>query len=138
METRIIAHGLLVEEGRLLLLQRAPGRHLGGQWDPPGGTVESSETPEQGVVREFVEEIGLRVEIVRELIRQEEMDTDKGLLFVTVTYLVSSDGAELDVDLSDEHTDYQWIDLRSALSGQLEVVWHLRPAIKKLLDLMPQ
>ena len=135
METRIIVHGLLIKGGRLLLLQRAPGRYLGGQWDPPGGAVEYSETPEQGVVREFVDETGLRVEIVREIIRQEESDTDKGHLFVTVTYLVRSDGAELDVNLSDEHTDYQWVGLPSVLSGQLEVVWHLRPAVKKLLDL---
>ena len=111
METKIVAHGLLVKGGRLLLLQRAPGRHLGGQWDPPGGSIESYETPEQGVVREFAKEVGVRVEIVEEVARQEEIDIDRGLLVVTVTYLVRSDGAGLDVNLSDEHTDYKWVDL---------------------------
>ena len=96
--------------------------------------VGSFETPEQGAVREFFEETGICVEVIREVIRQKEVDTHKGVSFVTIAFLVGSDEFRPNVNLSDEHIDYQWINLRSVFSERLEVVWHLRPAIKELLD----
>jgi ADP-ribose pyrophosphatase YjhB (NUDIX family) len=46
------------EQGRILLVEVGPRPH----WGLPGGRVERSETPEQGVVREVREETGLEVE----------------------------------------------------------------------------
>jgi len=52
--------GLLVHEGRILMVQRAhePGK---GRWTLPGGFVEEDESPDTAVVREFLEETGLTV-----------------------------------------------------------------------------
>ena len=57
------AGGLLIQDGRVLLIQRKlpPGA---GQWTLPSGYVEIDETPDEAVVREVFEESGLRTRAV--------------------------------------------------------------------------
>lgn len=52
----------------ILLLQRAEGSAMAGQWFLPGGMVEAGETPEQGARRELVEESGLEIDGPLELV----------------------------------------------------------------------
>ena len=56
-----IGAGLLIvrrSDGKVLLLRRAEGGSKPGYWNPPGGTVEGSETPLQAALREAREELG--------------------------------------------------------------------------------
>lgn len=46
------------DDGRVLAIQRSDDGH----WVPPGGVLELAETPSDGVVREVLEETGIRVE----------------------------------------------------------------------------
>lgn len=61
-----IAIGLVWKEGRLLIARRPAGVHLGGLWEFPGGKVEAGETPEQCLLRELQEEVGVEVDILGE------------------------------------------------------------------------
>jgi 8-oxo-dGTP pyrophosphatase MutT (NUDIX family) len=45
--------------GGYVLLRRAPGDRLAGQWELPGGTVEAGESLERALARELHEEAGL-------------------------------------------------------------------------------
>lgn len=51
------------ERGRLLAGLRQQGKHLGGLWELPGGKVDPGETPEEALVRELREELGIEVEV---------------------------------------------------------------------------
>jgi acetyl-CoA carboxylase carboxyl transferase subunit beta len=51
---------VLREDGAVLLVRRARPPAI-GSWTLPGGKVEDGETPEQAIVREVLEETGLRV-----------------------------------------------------------------------------
>lgn len=49
--------------GRVLIARRAPGRHLAGYWEFPGGKVEPGETAEAALAREMLEEFGATVRV---------------------------------------------------------------------------
>ena len=56
-------------DGRILLARRAPGQHLEGHWELPGGKVELGESLESALQRELFEELGLVVSVGKELAR---------------------------------------------------------------------
>lgn len=59
----VVAAALVDGDGRVLLQQRASGRHMAGLWEFPGGKVEPGERPEQALIRELAEELGIETEI---------------------------------------------------------------------------
>jgi 8-oxo-dGTP diphosphatase len=62
LDTVLVAACALVDEdGRVLLARRPPGRPLAGVWEFPGGKVEPGERPEEALIRELGEELGIDV-----------------------------------------------------------------------------
>jgi 8-oxo-dGTP diphosphatase len=58
----VVAAALVDAEGRVLLQQRAPGRQMAGLWEFPGGKVEPGEKPEEALIRELREELGIETD----------------------------------------------------------------------------
>ena len=58
----VVAAALVDSERRVLLQQRAPGRAMAGLWEFPGGKMELGELPEEALVREIEEELGIVLE----------------------------------------------------------------------------
>jgi 8-oxo-dGTP diphosphatase len=63
VKTVIVAAGILIEGGRVLLTRRKEGAHLAGFWEFPGGKVEPGEDPRAGLARELEEELGITTDI---------------------------------------------------------------------------
>jgi 8-oxo-dGTP diphosphatase len=57
----VVAVALIDADGRVLLTQRPPGKAMAGLWEFPGGKVETGERPEQSLIRELREELGIAV-----------------------------------------------------------------------------
>ena len=59
----VAACALVDADGRVLIAQRPEGKQLAGLWEFPGGKMEPGETPEETIVRELKEEIGVETQI---------------------------------------------------------------------------
>ena len=59
----VVACALIDADGRILIAERPAGKAMAGLWEFPGGKVETGETPEQSLIRELSEELGI---VVRE------------------------------------------------------------------------
>lgn len=55
----VSAVALIDADGRVLLAQRPEGKALAGLWEFPGGKVEAGERPEEALIRELKEEVGI-------------------------------------------------------------------------------
>lgn len=55
----VSACALLDADNRILLAQRPEGKSMAGLWEFPGGKVEDGETPEETLIRELNEELGI-------------------------------------------------------------------------------
>ena len=57
----VAACALIDADGRVLMAERPQGKTLAGLWDFPGGRVEAGERPEDALIRELAEELGITV-----------------------------------------------------------------------------
>lgn len=55
----VVACALVDADRRVLIAQRPEGKSLAGLWEFPGGKLEDGETPEQALIRELEEELGI-------------------------------------------------------------------------------
>ncbi|WP_230530095.1 (deoxy)nucleoside triphosphate pyrophosphohydrolase [Microvirga roseola] len=59
--TLVVAVALVDPDNRILLAQRPEGKQLAGLWEFPGGKAEPGERPEETLIRELREELGITV-----------------------------------------------------------------------------
>jgi 8-oxo-dGTP pyrophosphatase MutT (NUDIX family) len=105
---------------QILLLQRAEGTALAGQWFLPGGLVEAGELPDEGARRELREESGLEIEGELELVGCYPMFV-YGYDVLQLSFRGAvTEGPE--AALSDEHDGARWVrpaDLRATLTDEV-------------------
>ena len=58
-----MAAALIVRGGEVLICQRRADQPMALQWEFPGGKIEPGESPEQALVRELHEELGIDAKI---------------------------------------------------------------------------
>ena len=117
--------------GRLLLIKRGhePGA---GLWSLPGGRIEPGETDQQALVREVLEETGLRVDCGA-LLGTADLPGPGGAVIHVGDYLAVVTGGELAA--GDDAADARWVTaaemealpLTKGLAGYL-TTWGAYPA----------
>lgn len=101
------------KEDKYLVLLRSAEKYpeAGQQWEIPGGRITPGTTLDENLKREVKEETGL--EILGEftlITAQDILKTNKHI--VRLSYAGLADGK---VKLSDEHTDFKWLNLEEIL-----------------------
>jgi len=104
----------------ILLLQRAEGTALAGQWFLPGGMVEAGELPEDGARRELLEEAGVEIDGDLEIVGCYPMHV-YGYDTLQISYRGRiADSA--DIAISHEHDGARWVkasDMRALLTDEV-------------------
>jgi 8-oxo-dGTP diphosphatase len=98
----------------LMLLRRRPPE--AGSWEKPGGKVEPGETVESALKREFLEETGLEVEVVKLLNVVDQIR--EGQHWVAIDYMVKKVSGKLENREPEKIEKLGWFKL-DALPGNL-------------------
>lgn len=96
--------GVLIENGRILLINRAKEPDL-GKWAIPGGRIEENETAEECLKREFKEETGLDVEPVKLIGIYSDPKRDPRKI-IGAAYIVKRIGGE--IKAGDDAGEAKW------------------------------
>lgn len=82
-----VAAGIVWQQGRFLAAKRPEGKVQAGYWEFPGGKIEQDESPEEALVREFMEEMNItpRVWTYWKHVRHEYCELTVNLHFYHIT-----------------------------------------------------
>jgi 8-oxo-dGTP diphosphatase len=127
--TGVVVGAAIVRGGRLLAQRRAYPESVAGQWELPGGRVEPGESEPDAVVRECLEELGVRVRVGAAVGPAVPVRAD----LVLKVYAAELDPPDADPHPHD-HAGLRWL----SLSTLDEVSWlpadrELLPALRALL-----
>jgi 8-oxo-dGTP diphosphatase len=100
---RVVA-GIIEKKGLILIARRGPGKHLEGYWEFPGGKIEDFETPENGLMRELLEELNITIELKKRLSTITHHYPEKSIMLFSFTAKIIS--GEI---LLKDHDKYEWI-----------------------------
>jgi 8-oxo-dGTP diphosphatase len=75
----VVAAALYDLDGRILIAQRPPGKHMAGRWEFPGGKVDAGEPEADALARELWEELGVEVTSSRPFMRLAHSYNDRNV-----------------------------------------------------------
>ncbi|MGP3982592.1 (deoxy)nucleoside triphosphate pyrophosphohydrolase [Streptomyces sp. KR80] len=125
---RVVVGGAVLDAGRLLAARRSAPPALAGRWELPGGKLEPGEAPEEGLVRELREELGVEVEPLMRIPGEWPL-TPGYVLQVWTARLVGGEPRPLQ-----DHDEVRW--LTPDRVGEVEWLDQDRPAVAEAARLL--
>ncbi|PLR94634.1 NUDIX hydrolase [Bacillus sp. T33-2] len=110
LKLSISIKGVILNNENVLLLKNERN-----EWELPGGRIEEHEKPEECLVREIQEELGINC-TVENIVDSYVFEVLKGKFVFIVTYFCKCDNPS-NIFISEEHKEYKWVNL-----GRLEVI----------------
>ena len=119
MKRNIVLTGILKDNDLFLVVKRNDKDILfPGAWEFPGGHLEDCETIKQGLARELKEEIGFSDDFNPIITHYtDEIKQKNGELVhnIEIDFIVDVNSDDLIIKLSEEHSDYKWVEKDSLL-----------------------
>ncbi len=133
LELRHCACAILTRRGRVLLGRRSPERrYRAGLWDLIGGHLEAGETPEDALMREIGEELGITPARIKPLGSLSEPCPEvNGAHLYHLFHVDAWSGGEPAMR-GREHSEIGWFTLDQALRLDLALAAY-RPLFRRLL-----
>ncbi|MGP1431680.1 MAG: (deoxy)nucleoside triphosphate pyrophosphohydrolase [Treponema sp.] len=99
--------GIVRKDNRFLLGRREPGGDVGGLWEFPGGKCEAGETHEQTLIREYEEELAVKVSVGRFIAQKHFKNERRDFDLFAYEVMIS----ESQTCVSSVHSELQWFSL---------------------------
>lgn len=116
------------ENGEVFLSQRGPkAKNERGCWEFPGGSVEYGERLADTIIREFMEEYDMTIELTELLAVDDHILPDEGQHWISPTYLARHIDGEPCIMEPDKCTGIGWFSLDN-LPSPLSVITQLNVA----------
>lgn len=107
---------ILERDAKILILKRSPEKDFApSTWEIITGRLEEGEDPAAGIAREIVEETRLEAEVIMPVHTKFYYRGSKEYPMVFIDFWCRYISGE--VELSWEHTEYQWISVFDALQN---------------------
>lgn len=134
-----MATGVLVHDGLVLAQKRMPDDIWANLWEFPGGMVETGESPQQAVIREYLEETNLAVNHPEPIGSFKHSFTRYRVTLYAYAVTLLSDPAELELRAAQEHRWATWAQIRTLAfpAGHRKLVRHLDADAKFLAGVRP-
>lgn len=111
-KVRLAGCVILNDEGELLLMHRNTPERV--QWETPGGVIDPGEEPHQTAARELDEELGVKVEILKELGRKDFTEDENEMHYVWYLAQITSGNVSLmEPEMYDDFRYFTWDEARS-------------------------
>jgi 8-oxo-dGTP diphosphatase len=121
-----VAVGMVLRDGLVLACQRLSSGRFPYKWEFPGGKIEPGETPEEALVRELHEELGIHAVVDGEFYRQQWSYTTGSF---DVTYMIVRSFTGEPENLAFEQI--LWVPLIDLL--EMDILEGNRPAVELLV-----
>ena len=102
-----VTAAIMLKEDKVLIAQRAVGDRLALKWEFPGGKLEPGETPEECLIREIKEELGLDIAVSDHFMTSFFRNETGMIELMAFLSRVRSGNIKLNV-----HADARWVFLR--------------------------
>lgn len=109
-----VVAALMRRQGKVLVGKRPEGASLPGRWEFPGGKIELDESPEEALIRELREELGIEAEVGPLKFAATHTYGKTGILFLF--YEVKYWKGQLKTQ---QHLDLQWVAPKDLLELEL-------------------
>lgn len=103
-----VACAVIIQNNKVLAVQRGPEMKMAGKWEFPGGKLEPGETASQCIVREILEELAMNIQVEEEWPSTIHQYNDFQIELIPLR--CESDQAS---PILKEHQDFQWLDSES-------------------------
>lgn len=100
----IVSAAVILSNGKVLITKRSENMKLPNLWEFPGGKVKENETPEDCVIREINEELGVSIK-VHSYFTTNLHKYDFGVIQL-ISYIAELKSGSIELR---EHADYQWV-----------------------------
>ncbi|BBG59623.1 8-oxo-dGTP diphosphatase [Providencia rustigianii] len=121
-----IAAGIIrTAQQHIFITQRPEGTHMAGFWEFPGGKLEQGELPEDALIRELEEEVGI---IVTDCSLFHRVDHEFDDRFITLYFFMVSDWRN--EPYGREGQKFRWIDQEDLIADEFP------PANRVIVDML--
>jgi len=110
----VIAAIISNAQNKILIAQRKPGLGNAGKWEFPGGKIKIGESPEAGLKREIMEEMGAEIDVIRPFHIVNHLTNERSILLIAYLSTLRSE-----IQFLNDHSKIQWIKIPQLLTFDL-------------------